>query len=334
MMARILGYNSVEELKRGCLLSRHYAVPDCRSRTLEKAAEKGTIQNAEARLIRKDGQDSWIRFSGIMKVEEGFIEGVAVDITRIKQVEAAFKRTNRLMAREHHKRKRLSHKLITELERNQRRLAMELHDQVGQELTTLKMDFELALNRGEEASDRSSDLERLARGRDRVVRTIQTIRSLCAGLRPFVLDDLGVIPAIRELCKQIQDQTGIEIHLFTGNIPERLSPDIELAVYRIAQEALTNIVRHAEAGEVFVNLVLKTGRIILSVEDNGKGFDSQGPKGRSIQHDGLGLFIMEERAIQMGGRFHIDSRPGKGTLLWADFPSGHTDGTDRFKETP
>ena len=147
-----------------------------------------------------------------------------------------------------------------------------------------------------------------------------------------MLDDLGVIPALRELCNHIQHQTGMEIHLFTRAVPDRLHPEIELALYRIAQEALTNAVRHSNAAEVFVSLVRREGHILLSVEDTGKGFDAHGPTGRPGRTEGLGLMIMEERAILLGGRFHMESRAGEGTHIWADFPCTHPDAPDPEKE--
>ena len=320
MMAQILGYDSIQVLKQNCTLAKCYVNPESRAKNIEKAWGRGAIHNAEAQIYRKNGSTIWVRFSGLIRADKGYIEGVCVDITRLKRAEKSLIKANKHMVYEHKKRKQISQKLIQELEKSQRRLAMELHDQVGQELTSLKMDFELALKQGIRTGCHDPILQHIERGRDKVVRTMQSVRALCAGLKPSVLDDLGLTPALRELCNQIQDQAGILTHLFLRAIPRNLSPDIELAVYRIVQEAVTNVVRHAEAREVFISLVQRENRLILSVEDNGKGFDPPRQENPRIRQEGLGLMIMEERAIQLGGRFHMESRPGQGTHVWADFP--------------
>ncbi|MGD8387256.1 MAG: PAS domain-containing sensor histidine kinase [Desulfobacteraceae bacterium] len=320
-MADILGYDTPASLIRECLIMRCYVSPTERQSILDAALSTGEIQNVETQLFRRDRKRIWVRITGRILPEERCIEGVAVDITGIKRIQATLKRANDTMHGEHKKRKRLSRKLITTLEQSQQRLAMELHDQVGQELTTLKMDLELALKSPcQNFPDRLPCRDRMASARDKAAKTIQSIRAICSGLRPTVLEDLGLVSAISGLCEQIQAHSAIRIRFFTKNIPEHMDEEKALAVYRIAQEALTNIVRHSKANEAFVSLIRREEHLLLSIEDNGKGFERASPMGPSASPEGLGLLIMEERAVLLEGRFQQESHLGVGTQLWAEIP--------------
>lgn len=255
--------------------------------------------------------------------KDGKITRVAIfcqDITDQKQAEMALHRTNEILFKEHLKRKLLSKNLINLLEEDRRHIAMELHDQIGQALTTLKMDLEMILHKlGPTEGILKTKTESAI---DKAVQTIKDIKEISAGLRPSVLDNLGLVAAVSELCHNIKQKAHIKIEFFTRNVPQKIDSEKELAIYRIIQEALTNVVKHSKAKGAFVNLVKRDKVILISVEDDGVGFDiDRVTKFSKGEKSSLGLLIMEERAIQLGGKFSFESRAGAGTRLSAEIPS-------------
>jgi len=194
-----------------------------------------------------------------------------------------------------------------ELER--RRLARELHDQTGQELTSVL----LGLKAVEEAKGEAERTEALAAVRERVVGTLRDVRRIAVELRPKALDDFGLVAALERLRDTFSEQTGMRVDL-EARIRDRLPADIETAFYRIVQEALTNIVKYAQASEVSIVLARKAGMVTAVVEDNGRGFI---PDGSS---EGLGLVGMGERLALLGGKLKIESSPGGGTTIVAQVP--------------
>jgi signal transduction histidine kinase len=274
-----------------------------------------------------DGRMFDNQFFPIFDKEEK-VKRVAVfsrDITEQKLAEMELHRSNEILYKEHMKRKQLSRDLINLLEKDRRSFAMELHDQIGQSLATLKMDLEMAM----EKIDCTEDLlDRLESARRKAVESIHEVKGIAAGLRPSVLDDLGLVPAVNELCQSLRRQGRFHLHLFTRNIPGRMNPETELAAYRIIQEGLTNMIKHSGASEVYVNLVKKDTFILIGVEDNGVGFDlDQLMQFNCRDRRSLGLLIMEERAVQLGGRFSAESAPGQGTHLSAEIPVAAEDRT-------
>jgi signal transduction histidine kinase len=194
-----------------------------------------------------------------------------------------------------------------ELER--RRLARELHDQTGQELTSVL----LGLKAVEEAGSDEERAEALAAVREQVVETLHDVRRLAVELRPKALDDFGLVAALEHLRDTFSEQTGMRVDLETS-VGDRLPSDVETALYRIVQEALTNIVKHAQASVVSIVLA-RSGRAITAViEDNGSGF-TPGAGG-----DGLGLLGMGERLALLGGKLKIESSPGAGATIVAEVP--------------
>jgi len=193
-----------------------------------------------------------------------------------------------------------------ELER--RRLARELHDQTGQELTSVL----LGLKAVEEAKTSEDRTAALAAVREQVVETLHDVRRLAVELRPKALDDFGLTPALERLRDTFSEQTGMRVEL-ESRIRERLPPDVETALYRIVQEALTNIVKHAQASAISIVLTRKVGAVTALIEDDGRGFSRDGG-------EGLGLLGMGERLALLGGRLRIESRPGAGTTIVAEVP--------------
>jgi len=226
---------------------------------------------------------------------------------------------NSQLLSEHSQRKELSKQLIDLLEKDRQHTAMELHDQIGQTLASLKMCLENALGQLDNPAGLKSEINIAT---SKAVQAIRELKQVSHGLRPVMLDTLGLIPALRNLFADIGQQSDIKISFFCINIPERFEKDREIAVYRIIQEALNNAVKYARTKKIFVNLVRKDMMLSVSIEDDGIGFDpdrimKSWPLGKH-----LGLAIMRERAIQMGGEFSIESREGAGTHVLAEIPMG------------
>jgi signal transduction histidine kinase len=203
-------------------------------------------------------------------------------------------------------------RVVTAQELERRRLARELHDETGQALTSIL----LSLRTVEEAEDEQELRAAVGEVRELVRSTLQDVRQLAVELRPKVLDDFGLVAALERLTQSFGEQTGISVH-FQQNWPtsDRLPAEIETALYRIVQESLTNIVKHARATSVSVVLTRKDDSVSVVVEDDGVGFEPH-----RAREDGIGLVGMRERVALLGGRLAIESRPGAGTTFVAEVP--------------
>ena len=196
-----------------------------------------------------------------------------------------------------------------ELERM--RLARELHDETGQALTSILLGLKELEDAGNAADVRSAT----TRLRELVVTTLQDVRRLAVELRPKALDDFGLVPALEHLVETFQEQTGIEVMMEPRLGPERLPSEIETALYRIIQEALTNVVKHAQAERVSIVLSQRGGTVSAVFEDDGRGFAVD-----ETREDGLGLLGMRERLALLDGRLVVESSAGGGTTLVAEVP--------------
>jgi two-component system, NarL family, sensor histidine kinase DevS len=194
-----------------------------------------------------------------------------------------------------------------ELERA--RLARELHDETGQALTSIL----LGLRRVEDAKDADAAREAARALRPQIVETLQNVRRLAVELRPSALDDFGLVPALERLTGSFAESSGIAVDLEASTGDDRLSPEVETALYRIVQEALTNVAKHAEATHVSVVLTRRDGTMSALVEDDGRGIGA----GRD---GGLGLHGMRERVGLLGGTLTVESSEGSGTTIAVEVP--------------
>jgi signal transduction histidine kinase len=194
-----------------------------------------------------------------------------------------------------------------ELER--RRLARELHDETGQALTSIL----LGLKSLEDAVDGEDARRSVANLRELVVATLQDVRRLAVELRPTVLDDFGLVPALERLTESFGEQTEIDVRFESGLGDERLPADVETALYRIVQESLTNVVKHAHARVVSIVLARKPDAVALVIEDDGRGFDPA-----DIREGGFGLEGIRERVGLLEGKLQVESREGAGTTIVAE----------------
>jgi signal transduction histidine kinase len=201
---------------------------------------------------------------------------------------------------------------VTAQELERRRLARELHDETGQALTSVL----LGLKTVEEAPDEVA-LRSAADLRELVVSTLQDVRRLAVELRPKALDDFGLVPALERLTQSFSEQTGITADLESALAEERLPGELETALYRIVQESLTNIVKHAHARRVSILLTRRPSWVAAVIEDDGAGFEPG-----STRDGGVGLVGMRERIALLDGRLDVESRPGSGTTIRAELPLG------------
>jgi signal transduction histidine kinase len=211
---------------------------------------------------------------------------------------------------------------LLEVQENERRIiASELHDEIGGGLTAIKINLQGlrskgAENRGEEALSDALSL---------VDSAIHSVRSMSLDLRPSVLDDMGLVPALRWYCDGQARRSGIAIVLDLDAIDLRSSPELESASFRIVQSSVTNALRHAEPKTIRVALRRTDAGFEIEVRDDGRGFDVDAALRRGLEGASIGLLGMKERATLLGGRLTIDSVPGAGTSVRAQFdmPSSH-----------
>jgi signal transduction histidine kinase len=196
-----------------------------------------------------------------------------------------------------------------ELER--RRLARELHDETGQALASIL----LGLRAVDEAASSPDAKKAVSDLRVLVVATLQDVRRLAVQLRPTALDDFGLVAALERLVQTFAEMTGIDVQLEARLGPERLPPEVETTLYRLVQEALTNVVKHAEAGHVSIVLAHREGGVIAVIEDDGRGFDPDLRGGT-----GVGLLGMRERVELHDGRLTVESGSDAGTTLRIEIP--------------
>ncbi|BCS34841.1 hypothetical protein TBR22_A40670 [Luteitalea sp. TBR-22] len=210
----------------------------------------------------------------------------------------------------------LSRRLLTVQETERRSLARELHDEIAQALTAAK----IALQALERFPDPAVLADRLRDATRVVDDALGQVRALLLQLRPPMLDDLGLEPALRWLADQCGLRSGLRV-VFECRTPiDRLPPAIETACFRVAQEALTNVIKHADASTVTLELERGPEALQLHVADDGRGFDVQGARSAARRGASLGLLGMEERAILAGGMIEWVSSPRRGTAVHVMFP--------------
>jgi len=224
------------------------------------------------------------------------VVGVAFDITDRKQTEEQLRN--------------LSHRLVTAQENERRKIARELHDEVGQSLTALK----LYLDKASPARS-TGDGSEIETARETLRELVARVRSMSVELRPSILDELGLLPTLLWHFKRYTAQTNVHVHFKHRGLRRDLSQDTMTTAYRIVQEALTNVARYAQVTEVTVCVRADLDALIIEVEDRGVGFDLD-----KVAPTSMGLSGMRERALSLKGKLLVQSAPGEGTCVIADLP--------------
>lgn len=212
-------------------------------------------------------------------------------------------------------------RVLNAQEGERERIARDLHDSTGQSLAAVLFSLELL----EDALPESLAplRSRVNRSREMTAAALAELRSLIAGLRPPALDDLGLVSALQAFARQWLEEQGITVHFTVLLLPERLSPPVEIAIFRIVQEALTNCGKHAQAHRVAVELRVEQGWLHVRVTDDGRGFDAAGVQADALHGAHVGLLGMRERAELLGGTLELHSVPGGGTTVAVRVPLEH-----------
>jgi PAS domain S-box-containing protein len=301
----LLGYSRDEMAKR----SLEDIAPGEQRREFQRQIEKvGFVRNFEMRIRRSDGADLDCVLTFDLRTDDygnivGY-EGSLRDITEYKRLQ----RNLRLYVNE-----------VTRAQEDERlRLSLELHDGILQDLLALGLELEQAI-RAEKRPDRSRKAQ-LQHIRDEVKRLAKETRGLSHALRPSVLDQLGLVAAVQTMLRGIEETHGIKTDLQVLGTERRLSGELELAFFRIVQEALNNVKKHSEAQSVRVQIHFSAESVEAVVSDDGKGFESPKQLSDLTSVRRLGLVGMEERARMLGGRVYVESKPNAGTSIMVEMP--------------
>jgi len=268
------------------------------------------------RVRKADGQYAVGEFTLAREVRGGKpvgVFGIGRDITERKRAEEALKN--------------LSSKILTAQEEERRRISRELHDEVGQSLTAISVTLAALKNNG--ASTSPSALEKITGTQRLLEGTMDAVHRFARELRPAMLDELGLLPALRSHVNNFSERAGLRVRLRADPAAERLNNDQKTAVFRIVQESLTNVAKHARATQARVSLHSEGGGICVEIADNGKSFRAD-PEAAARQKQRLGLLGMQERVRLVNGQFSIKPRPGRGTTVRVIVPFTPSAGRDGF----
>ncbi|MFC1583147.1 PAS domain S-box protein [Candidatus Neomarinimicrobiota bacterium] len=303
MLCEISGYDEEDLLGKDFRQFVHQeSIQPVLDRFSKLARGDNVLEQREVKFIRKDGEVRDVDVSsGILKPQAGQarILGRITDITERKQIEDQLRN--------------LSAHLQSAREETRMTLSREIHDELGQELTALQMDLSWIRKRLPEKHD---DLHEKAESMSQLLHsTIQTVKRLSSKLRPPVLD-LGVTAALEWEAEEFQEHTGITCQLAITPENVKLEPDLSTVIYRIFQETLTNVTRHAQADKVDAKLEVAGGMIVLEIKDNGIGISDEKISGSRS----LGIIGTRERVNQFGGDIHFSGKPGEGTTVTVTIP--------------
>jgi PAS domain S-box-containing protein len=308
----MFGYDGREELSQ-VPISALYVNPDEHAALMALIEKQGYVKEYPALLRRRNGEviDTLIT-AGFRQDVDGQYYGTIRDITKHKRAEDALRVSREQM-------RALAERLQVVREEERINIAREIHDELGGYLTGLKIDFSFLTKAAsiiENEVIRKSLLDRMESITKSIDTTFKTVRRIAMELRPGVLDDLGLVAALEWQLHDFQKRSGILCEFFPPVKNISLAADLSIALFRIVQEALTNVARHSGATEVSVHLRTDSASFILEVEDNGKGIEKE----MALSSKSLGLLGMKERVQMFGGRISVMGTPGIGTTVTVEIP--------------
>jgi len=282
--------------------------PGVRARVAQAFASEGAVSTLEGEIVCGDGSLREVEMvvAAWPDHERTFVQMVITDVTARLQEKRNLLHSRRTL-------RELSASLVEAREEERRRIARELHDELGQRLTALKL--ELAAQ--QQDSDTDTPTERLQAMMDMVDDTVAAVRRIALDLRPPMLDDLGLNAAIEWLTRDFERRSGIQVTLRLVDSTEAIQQNMATAVYRIVQEALTNMARHARASHAVISIETKGRRLQLTVEDDGQGFPKDQPP---PPRGSFGLIGMRERVHMLGGQITMKNATSGGARLVVRLP--------------
>jgi two-component system sensor histidine kinase UhpB len=310
---RYFGYQPDQIRGRPILESMTAENREALRRNLAGISPQAPSFERESLVRHASGAGRWLHWSG-----RGIFDGRGV----LAEVQAVGRDVTELrgamdeLAAARERLQGLSRRLLEVQESERKSLARELHDDIGQALTALKLGLE-ALQR---SRDGAAQRARIAEALDTTQHILERVRQLSLSLRPLQLDDLGLAAALRSHLDRQAVLGDFAPHPAIQDFPARLPPELETACFRVAQEAVNNIVRHARARNVWLQLAEEGASLVLTVRDDGGGFDVEAARRRAALGQSLGVVSMAERAALAGGELRIESAPGAGTTVRAAFP--------------
>ena len=294
-----LGY-SEEELFAGPVSDLIHPDDKERTRTMrQKLLHNEPLINFQNRYVAKDGRAVWLQWTSVYIPEMELVFAIAKDITARKETEMETERNFR-------KYKELTAHFKNLVEKDRQFIAAELHEELGQLATVLKMNFEWIGSLPLQLDSASE--KRIAHGMTTAQILIDKIRRLSYSINPSRIEEVGLDTVLRSLCSEFTLMTGIPCTYKSRFREDQLNREIRLDLFRICQEALINVMQHAQATEVSIRLIQKKSKAELRIRDNGKGFEHENKQS-------FGLKNMQERVSSINGEFSVTSRKSKGTTV-------------------
>jgi PAS domain S-box-containing protein len=314
-LLHMLGYSCFKELAQRNLEKEGYEPNYTRSTFKQRIESEGQVIGLESAWQKRDGTTLFVRESARVIRDEAdnvqYYEGTVEDITERKRAEEALRESEERL-------RLLSSHLLTAQETERRRISIELHDELGQALIALKHRLRSVEKKLPE--DQTTLREECESALKYVDQVIEDVRRLSRDLKPSLLEELGLSAALQRLLDDFAKHFRIETSIGGTYIDTLFSREAQIIVYRIFQEALTNIAKHAEATHVSIVARKQDQCVSFLVEDNGRGFDVKRAAIRNPTGRGLGLTAMEERALMLGGSLDISSQEGTGTRISFTIP--------------
>ncbi len=307
---RLVGHSREELIGRKSIEMNHWVNPQDRLKLIQELKQNHSIRNSEAEFRRKDGSIGY----ALRSLERLTLDGQDCVLTLFSDITET-KRANAELLASRENLETLSHQLISAQEKERRHLARELHDELGQVLTAMKIQLW-----GTQQSADTTMRAKLDESLSMIDRAINQVRNLSLDLRPPQLDDLGLVPTLHWYLKKQSEIAGFRHHFTVDPEDISVSPNLATTCFRITQEAVTNAIRYAAPSDVFVELFQRELELHLTIRDNGRGFEVAEAVQRSARGDSLGLTGMQERANLAFGNLAVDSALGSGTTIHAWFP--------------
>ena len=319
-MLEIYGYDLSEEFVNVSAVAHYYNSKD-RERFV-KLIEKDLVKDLELQYKRKDGSVFWGSTTSLMATTAaGNTEYINTftDITERKKAEQEKDLLLEQVQVANERLRFLSRELINSQEDERKHIAQELHDELGQALTAISLDLGI-IERDLPPEIAPDIMQRLSATIAMADELDERISELALDLRPSLLDDLGLLPALRWYVDRYSQRAEVEVEMDIIGLEERLPPEIEITLYRVFQEALTNVARHAQASKVRLQIDRRSTAVAVTIEDDGRGFDAGEFQISGAPLRSLGLVGMRERISLLGGRLELHSKFGEGTRIDIEIP--------------